>query len=273
MTNLRKNFAQVLKEGKIDINQEYQKLFKLYYTSYFREVQDNFTRFHFSGICLSLEEFNEKYGFVFEDKGDNVKVDELVRFAEYFYNMMYGLFNIGTYFGEPSPYFAMELIKKIMEEIGYIRTYEDEFTVFVEKSQASIAVAEILETPASYKVIFYNHHSLKGNLDEKRAILLQLASLLEPKRAQLAKSNKKLEDNVFLMFNKMQIRHNNKALQDKGKYNEVVAKMSDEELEEWYDETYQMCLLAFLELDNVERNKKVDELKQQIENARQRKVL
>ena len=268
MTNLRKNFAQVLKEGNIDINREYQKLYKLYYTSYFRKVQNNFTQFYFSGICLSLEEFNEKYGFVFNNKGDNVKVDELVRFAEYFYNMMDGLFNIDTYLGEPSPYFAMELIKNIMEEIGYIKINEDEFTVFVEKSQASISVAELLEAPTSYKVIFYNHHSLKGDLNEKRAILLQLANLLEPKRAQLANMNKKLEHYLFLMFNKMQIRHNNKDPQDKGKYNEVVAKMSDEDLEEWYDETYQMCLLAFLELDNVERNKKVDELKQQIENAR-----
>ena len=38
-------------------------------------------------------------------------------------------------------------------------------------------------------------------------------------------------------------------------------KMTQDELEGWYDETYQMCLLAFLELDNVERTKKVAELK------------
>ena len=37
--------------------------------------------------------------------------------------------------------------------------------------------------------------------------------------------------------------------------------MSKDELESWYDETYQLCLLAFLELDNVERTKKVAELK------------
>jgi len=44
-------------------------------------------------------------------------------------------------------------------------------------------------------------------------------------------------------------------------YKEIVAKMTQGELEGWYDETYQMCLLAFLELDNVERTKKVAELK------------
>ena len=41
--------------------------------------------------------------------------------------------------------------------------------------------------------------------------------------------------------------------------------MTDEELESWYDETYQMLLLSILELDNVERNKKVKELKRMIE--------
>ena len=60
--------------------------------------------------------------------------------------------------------------------------------------------------------------------------------------------------------NNMNIRHNNCAEGDKN-YKKVVAKMSQDELESWYDETYQLCLLAFLELDNVERTKKVAELK------------
>lgn len=63
-----------------------------------------------------------------------------------------------------------------------------------------------------------------------------------------------------VMFNNMNIRHNNCAEGDKN-YKKVVAKMSQDELESWYDETYQLCLLAFLELDNVERTKKVAELK------------
>ena len=41
-----------------------------------------------------------------------------------------------------------------------------------------------------------------------------------------------------------------------------VADMDKETLEKWYDETYQMCLLAFLELDNLERKEKVEHLKQ-----------
>lgn len=66
------------------------------------------------------------------------------------------------------------------------------------------------------------------------------------------------------MFNNMNIRHNNCTEGDKN-YREVVAKMSQDELEKWYDETYQLCLLAFLELDNVERTKKVAQLKASFE--------
>lgn len=47
-------------------------------------------------------------------------------------------------------------------------------------------------------------------------------------------------------------------------YREVVAKMKAADLENWYDELYQMMLLAFLEVDQIEREKKVDELKAQI---------
>lgn len=59
-------------------------------------------------------------------------------------------------------------------------------------------------------------------------------------------------------------RHNNSNKNDLTKYKEYVAKMSEEELEEWYDELYQMILLAFLMIDNVERMEKIKKLKYNI---------
>ena len=109
---------------------------------------------------------------------------------------------------------------------------------------------------------------MKGEPDEKKAILLQLASLLEPRRKILEEIDKKLANNLFFMFNNVQIRHNNCDSTDKGKYREVVDKMSSDELEQWYDETYQMCLLAFLEIDNIDRSERVDKLKEQINNTK-----
>lgn len=62
----------------------------------------------------------------------------------------------------------------------------------------------------------------------------------------------------------MNIRHNNRSKKELAKYKDYVAKMKYDRLEKWYDELYQMMLLAFLLLDNVSRQKSVAELKSKI---------
>ena len=52
----------------------------------------------------------------------------------------------------------------------------------------------------------------------------------------------------------------NRSTKDKN-YKEYVAKMKKNKLEDWYDELYQMMLLAMLELEQLERNQKINELK------------
>lgn len=48
----------------------------------------------------------------------------------------------------------------------------------------------------------------------------------------------------------------------------MVADMGAEEIEKWYDDIYQMCLLAFLELDHLDRKNRVKQLKEAIENKK-----
>ena len=57
------------------------------------------------------------------------------------------------------------------------------------------------------------------------------------------------------------MRHNNCDPSLTKNYKKAVDEMADETLEIWYDELYQMILLAILEMDNKERIKKVDCLK------------
>ena len=54
---MRRNFAQVLKEGKIDLKNEYSKFYKIFYGKDSRDdrsiadmVSDNFIYYHFRGI-------------------------------------------------------------------------------------------------------------------------------------------------------------------------------------------------------------------------------
>ena len=107
---------------------------------------------------------------------------------------------------------------------------------------------------------------MKGNITEKKNIILQLASLLEPKRNQLKEINHNLEDILFYCFNNLNIRHEN-ITPGTTNFKARIKSMGKNELEKWYDEVYQLCLLAFLEIDNKERIIKVKQLKDEIEKC------
>ena len=134
-------------------------------------------------------------------------------------------------------------------------------TDFVPKDATVISAAEIVNKEVSYKIIEYNHHSMKGDIERKRSVLLMLADQLEPQREKLKQINSRLESDLFFLLNNVNLRHNNSDLGNKSYYNPCVAAMNNDEIEQWYDDTYQMCLLAFLELDNLDRKARVNQLK------------
>lgn len=144
---------------------------------------------------------------------------------------------------------------------------EKEQVLVVEDKPEVTAVAEIVEPNIALELLRYNHHSIRGNIKQKKSILSALGAELEPRGKELASINNSFKDNIFFMLNNLNIRHNNCNPADKSKYKEYVANMDKEELESWYDELYQMILLAFLELEQRERNPKVAELKASIVGA------
>lgn len=269
---MRRNFAQVLKTGKIDLKREYSKLYGLFYdrdnrdhTSLADLISANFERFHFAGTCLDLDEFNEMYEFHFVKQPENFDTDYLVSFCEYVYNFV--MYFDGRFFYEQfNQYFYMQHINKIIEAIGYMQSSEDGFTIFVPKDNVTIAVSEsnLIPEGQSYKVISYNHHSMKGDLEAKKQTLLMFADLLEPKRKALDAVDKQFTSDLFYAFNNFSIRHNNTDPSGT-KYKQPIGDLSAEQLEHWYDEVYQMCLLAFMRLEHGDRKMEFDLLKSQIE--------
>lgn len=251
---MRRNFAEVLRNGKIDINEEYTKLYQLFYFPYrdgstlFNLISNSFLNFSFRGTCLSFEEFNRKHGFVFVPHPHDFDVNHLVSFCEYVYNLVWHL-NFNNFPTDQNYYTSY--IEKVIDDIGYMRSVEDGFYIFVPKDSVAISVSEspLIPEDISYKVIAYNHHSRQGDLEAKKDIIRKLAELLEPKRKTIERLNKDLKHNLFDLFNNFNIRHNNIDPTDLDHYNEYIAKMPKGELEDWYDETYQMCLLAFMELE------------------------
>lgn len=278
---MRKNFAQILKNGKVDYKSEYKKLYELLFE---KNLQDEngelcsvhmvfgefFTSFHFRGTCLSLQEFDEENGFNFPDPSrDTPKIEDLVLLMEYFYNMLMGYMgsqNMSFYSGINTQ-FLMQHILSVCDAIGYKQVTEDGFAVFVEKNAVATAVAEsdLIPDDLSYKLITYDHHSMRGNIREKKAIILQLAGVIEGQRKKIHQTNPSLEDDLFFAFNNFNLRHNNCDPVSK-KFKPTIAAMDKKELEKWYDETYQMCLLALMEIEQADRKPMFDEIKAKIKS-------
>lgn len=183
---------------------EYQKLYGMLYDrsihisntnriSAYDELSERFIHFYIQRTCLSIEEFNNMHGLHFEKDLSDFNIDHLISLCEYIYNMLMayqgaqGSIGYGYMSTMPAPInvqFYMMQINQVIERIGYMYVSEDGVTIFVEKSLAAITVAESLLIPEnlSYQLISYHHYAMKGNLDAKKAVLLQLASILEAKR-------------------------------------------------------------------------------------------
>ena len=150
---MRRNFAQILKDAKIDIKAEYQKLYGLLFDrsiqvsntkriSAYDELSDYFINFSFRGTCLSIDEFNDFYGFHFEREPKDFDIDYLVSLCEYTYNMLMGYQRVngnGMGYGYMSampiniPFYVMH-IQRVIEAIGYMQSNQDGFAIFVEIS-------------------------------------------------------------------------------------------------------------------------------------------
>lgn len=222
----------------------------------------------YRGRCTSCREIRERLCITYDEVKRNIEdINVVLNYLEYISNLIWlcneEYIDIGEEYDVEYQYLQENVIG-LVEDLGYeIRALDEEQrTLIVEKNPAVTAVSEIVPIKLSNKVIEYNHFHLKGELEEKRKILLSLADKFEPLRKQLKNVNPNLESNMGFLLNKMNIRHNNKEGKNASEY---VVNLADEELEKWYDETYQMLLLAMLEVDNIERNRMVNELKKKIE--------
>lgn len=193
---MRRNFAQILANSLIDIPKEYVKLTGILYRNpieaygnktLYDEISKYFAWFRFRGTCLSLKEFDKQYGFEFPKVITAEEIDAFVSFCEYFYNLLteYNrITNPSAYSNLPQVELYWTQIDRVMDSIGYMRSEMNGFTIYVARSAPAVAVAEseLIPEEISYKVISYNHYSMKGNLQEKKNTILRLADLLEPKR-------------------------------------------------------------------------------------------
>ena len=239
------------------------------------------TTLHELKTLLGILQTENKIAYPSENKMLNL--DEVIIYLEYILNIVMLAFEVRSrihveqkfckYYvrlEESGVLMLLENIDILLDNMNYQRKTNDkeERVIIVEKNAAVTAVSEIVDDELFWPTIEYNHHLLRDNVERKREILLKFADKIEPLREELRGLHKNTETNLFFLFNSLNIRHNNSDSTNRKHYIEYVANLSSKQLEEWYDETYQLVLYSFLLLDNSSRIKRVDELKKTIEQAK-----
>ncbi len=158
------------------------------------------------------------------------------------------------------------LMDEVLSEMNQKAYYdpETEQCLIGEDSPQVTTAVEATEPETASQILHYNHRQLAGEIAKKKSILQILAKYLEGRESELKSINMQLFTDLNTAFNNLDIRHNNIVQRDSSDYKEKLAQMTPEELEKWYDDVYQLILLAILEMDNVERRKRLRTLIQDI---------
>lgn len=272
---MRKSFADILNNAQFNIEIEYYRLKKLFYeknivysprgittsSTLYNIVNYRFTNVSFRNNALTLEDFDNINGFSFNEYQGNINVYLFLTFCEYLINIITDIKD-----SLPEAFFqTCELIQEqictAIEKMEFMEIKQGNLIAYVPKNATAITVAEILEDDdLSYKTIFYNHHSLSGDIEGKKEILLKFANLYESRKSEAKGVCDKVSENLSFAFNNFNIRHNNIDPSSKS-YQEFFAKLSNSEKEELYDDTYQLCLEFFIALDNKDKIKKFEDIR------------
>ena len=265
MNETQRLVAMAEKENTLCVSSyEYCSLFKFIDSYCFRD-------WDYRGHFIDVKDFLKSIDYNNLKTGATFRTDDFITLIELIYNFWY--LSQKAFLNEKrgyklqwcgNYYHLKDVMDDILDQYNQKVYFDNERVLIIEDKPEVTAVVEIVETNLALDVIRYNHRSLQGEVELKKQILIALGAELEPKRKELQAINKQLSEDIFFMLNNINIRHNNRSKKDKSKYKECVAKMNKKQLEKWYDELYQMMLLAILLLDNADRAVKVKELKDKI---------
>lgn len=210
------------------------------------------------GTCLTAEDMMKKLDLTgLKALADEGKICKL----EYICNMVY-LVNTNLFspqFTKTYEFFMFEQnIKILLEHLNYEEHVfdEDEKVILIPKNPAATAVAEISSEDTAMAILMYHHASLEGKLAEKKDILRRIAQEYEPTLDKPIEGFTDYFKTANNMLNNLDIRHNNRDGKNKKK---LVLNLTDLELENWYDELYQLLLFCVLIKDNKERKDNMSE--------------
>lgn len=272
----RKTFFDAL-ERELDLQKEYVKIDSLILTTtnWYGQTFNSCIEYYFKNWkdkknYLTFYELRETFGYTYECNRNCYKITGHINSNNDFFIYCEMILNIVQNVIPKEEYqYLEETMKQILEIICYdlevlnckICTKSDGKLIIEQKDAAVTEAVDIVEPGLADSILEYNHYVLRGNIEEKKAILLKIINPLEPKLPELKRINGGLFSDYSYLINNMNLRHNNCDSNDEKKYNEKFSKLSDSEKEEWYDETFQMCLLMFLLLKHQDRKDKINAMK------------
>lgn len=284
----RKSISDILKE-QYDLPNETRKLYNLFKLSSLKHgynhrwgnfdkhnlvekyIDENIlTNWKVADSCISLQEIEKKLGIYGIDYKSEISFNETLNLLEYFYNLFHILkehtssirceFNLDFKKLEKN---ANIMLNNVNHKIIIDENNQEVF--IVPKDPAAIAVTEIMEDKhTALAILKYNHASLKGDLAEKKKLLLQILHNLEPILRKPLNGYDKLQKDIGNIANNFNLRHNNTDPKDTGNYKKFVTEMSENYLEMLYDDLYQMLLFYKLANDNLERKEKLKPILEQV---------
>ena len=223
------------------------------------------------GRCINLEDYLETIDIKELRASATKNENDLIIYIELAYNIYYlaenYLCNCETeYYCGSQIDRLCAILDDILSEMNQRAYYdpETEQCLIGEDSPQVTAAVEATEPEVASLILRYNYRRLIGDVAQKKVILVQLGYEIMGKESELRANNQSnLFESITKALNNLDLRHNNTS-RGSNDYKEQVAQLSDEELEKWYDETYQLILYAILILENIERKKRMDQFIKQL---------
>jgi len=265
---MRKNIFDLLNNSKIDIHREYKRIRKLfektpyYYSNSIKEYINNnqFLKWKYRGRYLSITEVMSDLEITEQHFNCDVSIEKLVLYIEFVINMI-SLIPQSTYdeHNRVKIKTLKENIDNLLEDLNYkIYHNKAEQYIVIEKDIITTAVAETMPEICN-NVIEYRRVILKGNIEEKRTILKNLSNIIEPLKNKFKSTEyKNMIEDVNFLLNNLNIKNNNL---EGNKRKEYTVNMSCEDLEKWYDRTYDAILGLIIVDKYVDLKHELKELK------------
>lgn len=267
---MRKNLFDLIYRKNVNLKQEYNRLYnffentQLYYKSNMLScIEPKFLSWKYRNRYTSIDEMMYDLQISNMFMKNNITLEKLLLYIEFIDNAIEIIDRSIIHRNDIDIITALiNNYNSLLEELNYeIKRNDKGQSIIVEKDKISTAVSEI-DNSITNEVIEYRRFSMKGNVEEKRKILKQLADKVEALKTNFKGTtyNNIIEDTTFLL-NNLNIRHNNIEGKEKKQY---VVDIKDEELEKWYDKTYDMILSVIIINEYLKDKDNIKDLKSKI---------